>query len=150
VARQPEGFRRCDFHDRCDCHAHTLTLIEDTEGNIFGVFTPVVWESPTIAKYKTDLSLESFLFTIKNPHDFAPKKFALKANRKGEAILCYVSTRPVFRDIRVSNLGNTNSRSYTSAFGDSYANDTGLDGKPFFTGSQHFTVKEIEVFEITD
>jgi hypothetical protein len=35
-------------------------------------------------------------------------------------------------------------------FGRSYANDTGLDGKTFFTGSWHFKVKEIEVFELTD
>jgi hypothetical protein len=32
----------------------------------------------------------------------------------------------------------------------SYANGTGRDGQTFFTGSPNFTVKEIEVFEITD
>jgi hypothetical protein len=31
-----------------------------------------------------------------------------------------------------------------------YANGTGLDGETLFAGSRHFTVKEIEVFEITD
>jgi hypothetical protein len=35
-------------------------------------------------------------------------------------------------------------------FGYTYTNDTGLDGKMFFTGSKNFKVKEIEVFEITD
>jgi hypothetical protein len=37
-----------------------------------------------------------------------------------------------------------------SNFGSSHANDTGRYEKIFFTGSQYFTVKEIEVFEITD
>jgi hypothetical protein len=37
-----------------------------------------------------------------------------------------------------------------SFLGLSYANDTVLDGKTALTGSLGFTVKEIEVFEITD
>jgi hypothetical protein len=40
-----DGFRARNFHSRCDGHANTLTLIKDTEGNIFGGFTPVEWES---------------------------------------------------------------------------------------------------------
>jgi hypothetical protein len=40
-----DGFLAQNFHDRCDGHANTLTFIEDTEGNIFGGFTPVEWES---------------------------------------------------------------------------------------------------------
>jgi hypothetical protein len=36
-----DGFRAGDCHGRCDGHAPTLTLIQDTEGNIFGGFTPV-------------------------------------------------------------------------------------------------------------
>jgi hypothetical protein len=33
-------------------------------------------------------------------------------------------------------------------FGDTYTNDTGIDGKVFLAGSENFKVKEIEVFEI--
>jgi hypothetical protein len=40
-----DGFGARDFHSRCDGHANTLTLIEDTNGNIFGGFTPLEWES---------------------------------------------------------------------------------------------------------
>jgi hypothetical protein len=51
--------------------------------------------------------------------------------------------------------GNTvSSRSYIfrshSSLGHCYANDTGLDGWKVLTGLQNFTVKEIEVFEITN
>jgi hypothetical protein len=31
-----DGFLAKDFHGRCDGHENTLTLIEDTDGNIFG------------------------------------------------------------------------------------------------------------------
>jgi hypothetical protein len=85
-----DGFRARAFHRRCDGHAPTLTLIQDTEGNIFGGFTPGERESRTYNReasralgrsngYKADPSLRSFPFTMKNPHNFSARKFALKA-----------------------------------------------------------------------
>jgi hypothetical protein len=91
------GFHARDFLRRCDGHANTLTFIEDTKGNNFGAFGPAAWESrkyDTEASralgrnnyYKADPSLESFIFTLKNPHNFPARKFALKAEKKDEAI----------------------------------------------------------------
>jgi hypothetical protein len=152
-----DGFGARDFHRRCDGHANTLTLIEDTKGNIFGVFTPVEWESrdwngKSKAKdnrYKADRSLKSFLFTLKNPHNFPARKFALKAKEKDKAIKCWSLYGPYFSDICVYDNCNAYTLSCT-CLGESYANDTDLDGKTFLTGPGNFTVKEIEVFEITD
>jgi hypothetical protein len=111
-------------------------VILDTDGNIFGGFTPVEWESSEVLKSKADPSEKSFLFTLKNPHNFPARRFLLKAEKKDEVIYCD------------SNYCNTNTRSFTS-LGDSYTNATGLEGKRVFTGSEHFQVKEIEVFEVT-
>jgi hypothetical protein len=36
-----DGFGAADFHNRGDGHPNTLTVILDTDGNIFGGFTPV-------------------------------------------------------------------------------------------------------------
>jgi hypothetical protein len=166
-----DGFGGRDFHRRCDGHANTLTLILDRKGNIFGGFTPVEWEprertwnSATAFgrnNYKADPSLKSFLFTLKNPHNFRARKFALKAEKKDEAIDCHPSSGPDFRDIHVGdNCHECTASGYSGAgmpyllnftrLGRSYANDTGLEGSTFFTGSEGFAVKEIEVFEITD
>jgi hypothetical protein len=157
-----DGFGTGDFHGRCDGHANTLTLIEDTEGNIFGGFTPVKWESRQYDDqasdalgrnncYKADPSLKSFVFTLKNPHNFPARKFALQAEMKDEAaIVCDSSYGPHFLDIAISDHCNANTYSSTSSFGQRYANDTGQVGQIFFTCSPLFTVKEIEVFEITD
>jgi hypothetical protein len=146
-----DGFEARDFHGRCDGHANTLTLIEDTEGNIFGGFTPVEWESRSNLKYKPDPSLKSFLFTLKNLHGFPARKFALKAENKDQAIGCYPALGPLFggggySDIRVA----PESDSDTHNFGRSYTNDTGLDGYTFFTGSAEFRMREIENFEMTN
>jgi hypothetical protein len=66
-----DGFGAGDFHGRCDGHANTLTVILDTDDNIFGGFTPVRWESRTRPPYnKADPSVKSFLFTLANPESF--------------------------------------------------------------------------------
>jgi hypothetical protein len=82
-----DGFGAGDFHRRCDGRPNTLTVILDTNGNIFGGFTPVAWESrPWNGNYdsennclKADPSLKSFIFTLKNPYNVRARRFALKA-----------------------------------------------------------------------
>jgi hypothetical protein len=87
-----DGFKSFEFHYRCDSCANTLTLMADTDGNVFGGFTPVKCESSTLNEpfghCKCDDSLRSFLFTLRNPHGVPPRKFALKAKEKEYAILC--------------------------------------------------------------
>jgi hypothetical protein len=151
-----DSFSADEFHHRCDGHANTLTLIADTGGNIFGGFTPVEWESESGFTVKGDDSQASFLFTLKNPSGIPPQKFPLLEDRKHDAISCGVGSGPAFgrgSDISVSDDCNANDTSCT-CFGagyrkrQTYANN--INVKDFFTGSKHFRVKEIEVFEISD
>jgi hypothetical protein len=128
-------------------------VILDTEGNIFGGFTPVKWESSGFSK--ADDSLKSFVFTLKNPHNIPARRFALKAEEKHKAIECDSECGPAFGggfggcDIVAQDNCNENTDSWTS-LGITYTNDTGLDNEIVFTGSQYFQVKKIEIFEITD
>jgi hypothetical protein len=65
-----DGFRAWGFHGRCDGHAPTLTLIQDTAGNFFGGFTPVEWESRTgswAECFKANPSLESLVLFAGRP-----------------------------------------------------------------------------------
>jgi outer membrane murein-binding lipoprotein Lpp len=156
-----DGFTARGFHRRCDGHANTVTLILDTVGNVFGGFTPVEWESRKWnGKHgnennssKGDDSMRSFLFTQRTPHGVPPRKFALREETKGLAIICDSTLCAVFSGaICVCDNCNTNSKSYTWIGshweGDRvYENDTRFEY--FFTGAEKFTVKEIEVFEIT-
>jgi hypothetical protein len=159
-----DGFNASEFHGRCDGHANTLTVILDTKGNIFGGFTPAKWKSPQWnGKYwkennlaKADYSEKSCIFTLKNGYKIGERRFELKSEEKWRAIHCDSRFGPCFGywpcDIFISDYCNANTDSYSSGFGFSqtYTNDTGLDGRTFFTGSPNFQVKEIEVFEITD
>jgi hypothetical protein len=104
-----DGFGAQKFHRRCDGHANTLTVILDTEGNIFGGFTPVEWESRVWNgrrqeednTRKADESLKSFVFTLKNPHNLPARRFALKAEEKQCAIWCDSGWGRCFCDIGV-------------------------------------------------
>jgi hypothetical protein len=49
-----DGFAASNFHGKCDGHSNTISLIETTNGYIFGGFTPVAWESPTSWTYKLE------------------------------------------------------------------------------------------------
>jgi hypothetical protein len=142
-----DGFGASDFHGRCDGYVNTLTVILDTDRNIFGGFTPVEWDSTS--RYKANYSLKSFVFTLKNPHNVKARRFVLKAKEKDDAI--YWDDNPglsFYGGIHVSNHCNTVTFSSTESFGKASTNDTGLDGDTFVTGSHYFKVKEIEVVEI--
>jgi hypothetical protein len=113
-----DGFGASDFHFRCDGHANTLTVILDTNGNIFGGFTPLAWESPPQSKYKADDSLKSFVFTLKNPHNITARRFGLKPAWKHCAIYCGSEWGPRFPGgILIQNNCDGRADSSASRFG---------------------------------
>jgi hypothetical protein len=91
-------------------------VILDTEGNIFGGFTPVEWESRVWNRKagdennyrKVDDSQRSFLFTLKNPHNIPARRFALNAGMKHKAVWCNCRYGPCFGGIDVSDHCNAN------------------------------------------
>jgi hypothetical protein len=136
-----DRFGSRDFHDRCYGRANTLTVVLDTEGNIFGGFNPREWN---VAMDDPEFgSLESFLFTSKISHNFHPRMFGLKSDRGSAGIGPDIAWGPYFGDIGVADDCNANSLSSVGSFGQSYVNDTGLPGETFFARSANFTVKEI-------
>jgi hypothetical protein len=137
-----DDFGAREFHGHCDGPANALAVILDTAGNVFGGFTPVKWESRFCVK--ADASLKSCLFTLKNTHNFPAQRCALKAERKHVAICCDSDCGPNFCDIAVSDNCNANTGSLTYRFGESYTNNTGLDGKTFFTGSRNFKGRKLK------
>jgi hypothetical protein len=142
------GFGASNFHSKCDGIGNTVTVILTTTGCIFGGFTPVAWEST--GGYKPDSTSQSFLFRIKDGRNSAPCKFPL--SKPSQAIHYHASYGARFgsgADIGVADRCNQNNNSYT-ILGGSYVNGTGIDGTQVFAGERNFTVKEVEVFRITE
>jgi hypothetical protein len=73
----------------------------------------VEWDS--YSHWTIDPSLKSVVFTLKNPHNFPAREFALKAEEKdfAEAIVCDSSRRPHFADTGISDHCNANTNSWS-------------------------------------
>jgi hypothetical protein len=121
-----DGFSAREFHYRCDGRANTLTLIRDTNRNVFGGFTPVNWELQ--GDHKNDDSLKSFLFTLKNAYTIPARKFVMRAKKPHRAIFCDSGSGPRFWDIGVCDECGTNSRCFTGSLGSNSINGTGING----------------------
>jgi hypothetical protein len=142
------GFRFSDFHAKCDQCSNTVAVILTTTGCIFGGFTPLAWDSTPA--WKSDSAKRSFLFQIKDSRNSGPRKFSI--SKPSLAIYCNTTYGLTFgngHDLYVADCCNQNAVSYTN-LGSAYVNDTGLKGEHVFTGERHFTVKEIEVFSISE
>jgi hypothetical protein len=125
-----DGFQAKDFHDRCDGHSNTLTLILEKKGNIFGGFTPLAWES--VCCNKPDISLSSCLFPLKNSYNTPAKRFPLKPERNDSAVYCHHALGLSFGgtcDLSTSGYADFENGSHSYSFGREYTNEACLGGK---------------------
>jgi hypothetical protein len=145
-----DNFDLSRFHAECDNHGPTLTLIKDKDGNIFGGYTPSQWCSPPAGSscLKSDDSLQTCLFTLKNPHNLPPMTFSLNPAWRERAILCCAAHGPDFNSMSVRGGGAERTFIYTG-LGPAYLNNTGIDGETILTGSGRAWAQDIEVFEVT-
>jgi hypothetical protein len=123
-------------------------VICSTQGNIIGGYTPIAWQSS--GGYQRDPSLQTFLFSLRNPRDPICRRFKIKSDG-ANAIVCRSNHRAFGNadDLYVCNNSNTEKNSYTN-IGSTFENDTGIDGKLFMDGEYNFTVQEIEVLRMDD
>jgi hypothetical protein len=127
-----DGFDAAPFHSGCDGHPNLISLILSTNGSIFGGYTPVAWSSE--GNYASDMSRESFLFTIENPHNLPAQIFRQKEGLR--AVYHRASYGPTFgcgHDLCVSNRCRDSDDSYSN-LGNTYTNYTGISGKEVLTG----------------
>jgi hypothetical protein len=113
---------------------------------IFGGYTPIAWTSR--GTFASDPSLQSFLFTIKNPHNLPARIF--KQNRAENAIADNGGCGPSFGsawDLYVCDQCHGSNGSHTD-LSTVYTNDTGIPSRQVFTGDYNFTAEELEVFEV--
>jgi hypothetical protein len=154
-----DGFGAADFHRCCCGSKFTLTIVRDTDGNIFGGFTPLSRErstnpDPKKTQMAYDHTRKSFLFTLVNPHNLPPTKFPMRIDAGNGAILYNNNNGPYFRNLILRDNCNTRPGNIAQFamenLQDLYLNHTGVGGDTVFTGSRNFTVSEVEVFCIAN
>merc|ERR1712150_69099 len=129
-----DGFNAKNFHKKCDEVKNTLTIIQTTNGNVFGGYTGAAWSS--YGGYLNDPTSSSFIFSLKNQLNIS---FKAECIRNQYSIYCSQSSGPSFGggcDLFISNDSNVNKESHTSNFGSSYNRST--YDKYILAGSRQF------------
>jgi hypothetical protein len=155
-----DGFKAQNFHDRCNNKGETLVIIKSDADYIFGGYTEINWDN---TKWNGKVGEQNnarrqgngneFVFTLKNPHNISPSKFNMKNEWLNHSICCDVNLGPIFgcNDIRVENDCNIKKNRFTFydfQRGEYCFDDTTGKKRLLFTGTETYTIKEIEVFNI--
>eukprot|EP01034_Spumella_vulgaris_P035971 gene35971-44358_t len=140
-----DGFQGADFHSRCDGVTNTLTLVRDTDGNIFGGYSDFAWDSG-IGKYLA-ASTNSFVFSLRRKGVTQPVK--LKSVDQSHGCPCtnanYLPTFGGGYTLHISSGCNTNNASY-SAMSTAYYEL--LPGTTTLSNERQFIVQDIEVYQV--
>jgi hypothetical protein len=144
-----DGFTVANCHPLVKGHSNLVILVESTGGWIFGGYAHCKWPENG---WSGDPSQKSFLFTLKNPHNVPPRRFVMKSTKQANVLYCETSYLVWIGGSGAIGLMpgcDATSTSHNAGFEPSgtFVNDSGHEGKTFFTGTDTYTVKEVEIFE---
>ncbi|KAF2075716.1 hypothetical protein CYY_002959 [Polysphondylium violaceum] len=132
-------FSTSSFHSTCDGKGPTITLIETTDGDVFGGYNSQSWSSD--CKWYGDD--KCFIFTLVNKHGIKPTKYS-----PGIQNTHYVGSGrnygPIFGsgyDIGVGLEGGSRQR-----FPWTYCDTTGK-GESTLTPTKYFAIKTVEIYK---
>ncbi|KAF2071426.1 hypothetical protein CYY_007250 [Polysphondylium violaceum] len=125
------------FHSACDDKGATITLIETTEGDVFGGYNSQSWNCDGDNKWYGDD--KCFIFTLVNKHGIKPTKYS---PRNKDYVRSIKSSGPLFGGGYDIGIGI---RSYQS-FPHTYHDTTGKGGSTL-TPTKEFTIKTIEIYK---
>ena len=133
------GANAAAFHAHCDGQGPTLTLIQDTDGNVFGGYTTKSWKNHFIAMSEKDPA--AFLVRVISSHGGPPVLFpstgqflSVTSNPRCGPWFCHGITV------------DYDDQCYTHVDGTEYANPTGLRSDETMTGTWKFTPAIIQVY----
>jgi hypothetical protein len=146
-----DGFGADDFHEKCDGKGRNIVVVKSRNGNVFGGYTSVSWDS--VSKYKSDPN--AFLFSLVNKTN-SPVKINIGSIGGAEAICCSGECGPTFGagpDLYIQSHGNTGEHNFSN-LGRTYANANyrygASESKLLMTGTYKFQVDEVEVFALSN
>ncbi|KAG2374276.1 hypothetical protein C9374_010846 [Naegleria lovaniensis] len=149
-----DGFNASQFHNKCDNKGATVTIIKSSNDCIFGGYTPLNWNSNNAHQCNN----QTFLFSLVRSNG---EKTAVKIKNDGPqhgnqySIYGVAGYGPTFgggNDLLICSDFSSNSNSCN--LGHSFSCPNGYQfnttqAQSYFTGSRNFTVREMEVYQLT-
>ena len=129
-----------DFHNNCDGKPNTISIIQTADGNIFGGYTSIPWQSH--GGYKRDDS--AFLILLRSTQNYAPRIFKILQQQTHRAVFhraSYLCTFGEGYDLCIKSNCNSNHSSYVSKYSYNVPSNSFLNGR-----NQKFKVVDIETF----
>lgn len=132
------------FHKHCDNKGPTLTIVQDSEGNVFGGFTNLSWKSANSAEWIGN-DPSSFLFSVNK------QKIILHDNdvREKTITVCR-SNGPIFGDddLVISDGCTRNYESWNFMKNSFGKKDNSISKSYLTSGKIEFLVSNYEVFSV--
>eukprot|EP00825_Cyclidium_porcatum_P034863 TRINITY_DN36593_c0_g1_i2.p4 TRINITY_DN36593_c0_g1~~TRINITY_DN36593_c0_g1_i2.p4 ORF type:complete len:146 (+),score=27.62 TRINITY_DN36593_c0_g1_i2:143-580(+) len=132
------------FHQKCDGKSYTLTIIKSNLNKRFGGFTTLSWDSSDSVKKNDPYA---FVYSIEHKQIYT-------IHNQSCVIECYKNQGPQFgHEFYIYDNCDTNKGTY-SELGSEYGKEQGIvqgseEANNKLAGSKNFTVKEIEVYQIS-
>lgn len=145
-----DGFDGEHFHKKCDDHKESVVVIESENGSIFGGFSPEKWHSYSSYSWNP----KTFLFSLRKGSEGELNPIKLPNNGKFHRSIYGAPKKTVIfgfgPDLEICGNANEVEESFSN-LGESFTTE-GLkagtqDAKEFFTGSEFFKIKEMEIFQ---
>jgi hypothetical protein len=142
-----DGWKKEDFHRCCDKKGWTLTVVETTNGFIFGGFTTAEWESPPGDDFIPQPGACSFLFSVNEG-----TKYPISGGDTA-AIQSWSGCCAVFGEweLAIYSDSNNNTDSYFNANRASFKLPAAKGSKyPSINGGErYFQLKQFEVYKVS-
>jgi len=142
-----DSFSAKIFHEKCDQKGPTITIVQTTDGYVFGGYSSQSWDSDNRFSQPSTSDSHYFIFTLLNPYHIPPTKYIpiYSDYHYSYSIRGYgpVFGRTNSYDFYITSSGKECCQNFPSSFF-----DTTGKGKTTLTPHPKFTVKDYEVYEV--
>jgi len=144
-----DGFTAATFHRQCDGHAHTLVLIFNDQGHVFGAHSGSAhWQSTSGTDHA---ALGAFLFLLAGKDPRAPLLLPLRDPGNPHALYNYSAFGPYFRagwDLCVRLPADAMQDCICTSVPCAYGPRDGACDSTTLAGAYRWVAKEIEVWKL--
>ena len=137
-------FSAAKFHELCDSQGPTITICLSQHDHIFGMYTNLSWKSENSNNRDPD---GAFVFRLEN----LQKIVRIYMKRDASEVLHRNDYLSCFYNYNIKDRAHENTQSYADTSVGCYEHpvDLEINHETYWTGSTNFSLKEMEVYQVS-